>query len=204
MAAVTWDIVRKIIDRDGLDQLDVWGDPGKKAKILDARTHDEVISALDMLQSGATGGMFVEAWKSGTKKGDGYSWTITGGAVPVAGIGATAGGPGWETYFDLKLKHELMLRDQADGSGERWKGLERIAMRYYPIIAKHVGLDVPVNGHDRDDDLGDDAENDYDEIPGMTEEEVQDGLDQVVAFMKKDPASAKAYLATLKRMHGDV
>lgn len=196
MATVTFDIVRKIVEREGLDRLDAWGDPGKKSgKVCDAQTHDEVLAALDMLQTGANGAVFIEAWKGAEKKGQGYAWAV-GNLAPMVGGGIAGNGIGGgylERYFDTKLELELLKRDKE--SGNSMGDLHKTMLAYLPVIAKSMGVKLP-----RQPIAGDDQDDEEEEVPpgGIGEDEMEGMLDQVVAFARKNPEQARAYMASLK------
>lgn len=194
MARLTWDIAKKICDREGLDNL-VVRSTDKKSRIYEATGATEVMQGLDEVSTQIEGDVLVEAWKTGTKRADGYAWTCgSGQRQAVGGIGSGSG-PGWEQYLNtrveletLKLRHELEPKDNDMGE------LFGLLKDYAPIIAAHYGVKAlpVVNATPAVEDPD----------GGLSKDELASMLREVATFAKRNPDQARAYVETVRNMNG--
>lgn len=208
MATVAVDIVRKQIVDKGLDHLIAYNGSKSGGRILDADSHSECLEALDDL-AGVGGPVLVVAWKGrvqadGEKAGKGtpYEWTISNGAQggQVGAFGG-AGGPWLQPYVDTKLELERMkMAAEYDTKGNAIGKLGDVLLQYLPVIAHSLGVKLPppANATDAETEEGEEA----DTVGGIPEPELEDMLEEVVQYARKNPDQARNYVSMLKNMNG--
>lgn len=199
MARVSWDIAKGVCEREGLDNLAVRS-TDKKSRIYEATGAAEVLQGIEDVRSQIDGDVLVEAWKSGSKRADGYAWTCGNGQrAAIGGIGS-GGGPSWETYMDTRIQLEtLKLRNELEPKDNDFGELFGLLKVYAPAILAAQGVKVapapapaPVNATPLAEEV---------EEGGLSKEELTSMMREVATFAKRNPDAARAYMDTLRGMN---
>jgi hypothetical protein len=186
------ELIRRVIDTNGLDYLEVW-DQGGRSLIFDA-DGSGMDEALDELPAMLSGSFRVRAGKESEKGQKGakvYTWVCVwnGGAGASRGIGSVNAGPGWQEFMQLQLDlQEQRLRQELEPKDG--DAIDRIAA----LFAQVNGAPAPRPAGPAPVDKGTDQ--DADALPAEVLQAVRD----VATLYERNPDAFRTYAPMLHNL----